>query len=109
MTRREKKTHYETDPQRTIEMFKLPELDEGSAELPDGEIYVYNATLLSNVKFDLDNVMTQPSLVSYVETETSLKLAGGPTIASSEAIVIAEYIHGAWFVTKELVVPDEEE
>lgn len=103
---RPKKTIYETDGPSTIEFFKLNAFDDMQDDLSDGNVWVYEATLLSNVKFELDDPFTRGQLVSYVETETTVKLAGGQAINSSTAIVIGELLHAGWYITRELVVPD---
>lgn len=103
---RSKSSHYQNDEARTLEFFKLVAFDDSQEDL-NGKIWVYTATLLSNVKFELNDPMNSGQLLSYVETDKQLKIAGSSEINTSKAIVIAEFLSGGWFIIKELVVPDE--
>ena len=105
---RDKKNIYDPDGPRNLAFFKLPLFDDSQSDLSDGSIWVYDATLLSNVTFDLDDPFNIPQLLDYTETSITMKLAGGQAINTSQSIVIAEKLLGQWYIIRELVVPDEE-
>tara|TARA_R110002167_G_scaffold61913_4_gene174900 strand:- start:4503 stop:4838 length:336 start_codon:yes stop_codon:yes gene_type:complete len=105
---RDKKKNYEPDGPRNLAFFKLPSFDDTQDDASDGEVWIYEATLLGNVTFDLDDPFNTAQLLDYTETDITLKLAGGQAINTSQAIVIAEKLLGQWYIIRELVVPDEE-
>ncbi|QDV50865.1 hypothetical protein Enr17x_29100 [Gimesia fumaroli] len=106
---RPKKTNYETDSPHSIDFFQLPEIidEENYDELTADKIYVYKATLLSNVKFTVQDVETKPQAVTFDTTTREIDLAGGQKIANSKAIVIGERIGKQWYIARELKVGGE--
>ncbi|QDT26787.1 hypothetical protein Enr10x_20970 [Gimesia panareensis] len=109
---RPKKMNYETDPIRTIEIFKVPSIDTTIEipDWPDGYIKIYTGTLLSNVKFELDDPMNNGQLVSYEETNITKKLCGSQFANERYTrLVIAERLLASWYILRDLVVLDEEE
>ena len=103
---RDKKKLLETDGPRSIAIFKLPEIidEENYEELTADKIYVYKATLLSNVKFTVLDVETKPQTITFDATTIEEDLAGGQKIAKSKSIVIGERIMGQWYILRDLKV-----
>ncbi|QDT95564.1 hypothetical protein [Gimesia aquarii] len=105
---RDKKTHHETDVPSTIAFFKISnDVIDSLGELEGDLIYVVPATLLSNVKFTVQDVETLPQTITYKETDREEMIAVGTKIegvVESKSIVIAEKLWGAWFLTRVLRV-----